>query len=456
MIDYDLIVVGAGSGNMLPSRGLEDRRVAIVERDRFGGTCLNRGCIPSKMLIHSADVAQTIRTAGRYGLRAELGGADWPAVRDRVFGRLDRDSEEALAARRRSGVDVYAGEARFVAPGVIAVDGQQLRGRRIVLAAGARPTVPDIPGLDDVAFHTTDTIMRVDVLPESMVVVGGGYVAAEMSHLFGALGTEITIVEKESKLLGALDDDVADGFTEHAAQRFDVRLATHVTRVERTARGVALHLEGGARPGVVEADSLLLAVGRTPNSDVLDVAAGGIATDDDGRVIIDEACATNAPGVWAIGDITNRLQLKHLANAQMRVVVHNLVHPGDPRRADFPVMPAAVFAEPQIATAGPTERALRDEAKAFVVARKSYSDTAFGWAREDTTGFVKLIGDPTTHRLLAAHIVGPQAATLVQPLVQAIFLDNTVEQLAHDVLYIHPAATEVVAQALLELARVLA
>jgi mycothione reductase len=453
MLVYDLLVIGAGSGNMLPGRGLQGLRVAIVERDRFGGTCLNRGCIPSKMLIHAADVAESVRTAGRYGIRAELGGPDWPAVRDRVFTRLDRDSEDALASRRRSGVDVYEGEARFVAPKVIEVDGQQLRGERIVLAAGARPTVPDVPGLADVAYQTTDTIMRVDALPESMVVVGGGSAAAEMSHLFGSLGTRITIVEREPKLLATLDDDVADRFTERASERFDVRLGTTVARVERTRGGATVHLEGGNRPDVVEAETLLICVGRTPNSDVLDVARGGIATDDDGRVVVDEACATNVAGVWAVGDMTNHVQLKHLANAQMRVVLHNIIHPDEPRRAHFSVMPAGVFAEPQIATAGPTERALRDAGRPFAVARRNYADSAFGWAREDTTGFVKLMADPATRRLLAAHIVGPQAASLIQPLVQAMYLENSIDQLAYDVLYIHPAAPEVVAQALSELAR---
>ncbi|MDQ1456575.1 MAG: mycothione reductase [Actinomycetota bacterium] len=451
MTHYDLVIVGAGSGNMLPRAAIDRMRVAIVERDRFGGTCLNRGCIPSKMLVYAADVAETVRQAARFGIRAELIGADWPAIRDRVFARTDRVSENAVAFRRQSGVDVHVGEARFVAPHVLEVGGQQLRSERIVLAVGSRPSMPEIDGLTDVSFHTTDTIMRVDARPESMVVIGGGYVAAEMSHVFGAFGTEITIVEREPRLLATLDDDVAQQFTERYAERFDVRLATKVERVERTARGVAVHLEGAAGRDVVEAETILLAAGRIPNSDVLDVAAGGIAVDEHGHVITDETYTTSVPGVWAIGDLANHFELKHLANAEMRIVLHNALHADDTRRANFPVLPAAVFADPQIATAGPTERALREQGKPFVVARRDYADTGYGWALEDTTSFVKLIADPATRRLLAAHIIGPQAATLIQPLVQAIYLDNTVEQLAHDVLYIHPAASEVIAQALLEL-----
>jgi mycothione reductase len=451
MIDYDLLIIGAGSGNMLPY-DLGGMRVAIVERDRFGGTCLNRGCIPSKMLVYAADVAQTVRDASRYGIDAQMVGADWPAIRDRVFRRTDESSDAGHAWRRHSGVDVYTGNARFVERKVVEVAGEQLRADRIILAAGSRPTVPDIDGLAAVPFHTTDTIMRIDARPASMIVLGGGYVAAEMSHIFGAFGTEITIIERAAKLLDSLDDDVAAAFTRHAADRFDVRLSAEVTRVEQTANGVAVHIDAGPRSGVIEADTLLVAIGRTPNSDILDVAAGGIATDDHGLVVTDDTYAANVPGVWAIGDMTNRVQLKHLANAQMRIVVHNVFHPdAEPQRAHFPVLPSAVFADPQVATAGPTEQALRDQGRAFDVSRREYSNTAFGWAAEDTTSFVKLISDPETRLLLAAHIVGPQAVALLQPLVQAIYLGNTVDELAHDILYIHPAATEVVAQALLAL-----
>ena len=451
MTDYDLVIVGAGSGNMLPGEGLDGLRVAIIERDRFGGTCLNRGCIPSKMLVYAADVAETVRHAGRYGVRAGLVAADWKAIRDRVFGRIDPLSDQAVALRRRGGIDVYLGEARFVAPRVLEVAGRQIRGEQVVLAVGSRPRIPEIVGLGEVPFHTSDTIMRVETLPTSMVVVGGGYVAAEMSHVFGAFGTEITIVNRGPRLLGALDDDVAQRFTDRYQERFDVRLDTHVSRVERARQGVAVHLEGPAGPGVVDAEALLVATGRTPNNDVLDASAGGLVIDEHGHVVTDDTYATGVAGVWAIGDLTNHFQLKHLANAEMALVVHNILHLDEPRRANFPVMPSAVFADPQVATAGPTERALRADGTPFVVARRDYSDTGYGWALEDTTSFVKLMADPATRRLLAAHIIGPQAATLIQPLIQAIYLDNTVEQLAHHVLYIHPALTEVIAQALLEL-----
>jgi mycothione reductase len=198
---YDLVIVGAGSGNMLPANEFAGWRIAVVESNRFGGTCLNRGCIPSKMLVHTADVAQAVRGAGRFGVRARWAGADWPAIRDRVFGRIDPLHEKAAAHRRANGIDVFPGEARFVAPKVLKAGGDEIRGERFVLAAGSRPRIPHVDGLAAVPYLTSDTVMRLDRLPKSLVVLGGGYIAAEMSHVFGSLGTQVTIVARSEHLL---------------------------------------------------------------------------------------------------------------------------------------------------------------------------------------------------------------------------------------------------------------
>jgi mycothione reductase len=445
------VVVGAGSGNMLPPDGLDDLSIAIVESDRFGGTCVNRGCIPSKMLVYTADVAEAVRHAGRYGVEAQPPSADWPAIRERVFARLDPMHERAVAYRRRTGVDVYLGQARFTGPRTLEVNGEELRGENVVVAAGSRPRVPPIPGLEDAEYDTSDTIMRVDPFPESMVVLGGGFVTAEMSHVFGSLGSAITIVHRGSTLLAHHDEDIQRSFTDRYRERFALRLDTHVTRVETTTRGIAVHVDGPDGAAVVEADRVLVALGRVPNSDELDVAAGGIEMDDDGNITTDDSFATNVPGVWAIGDLANHFQLKHVANAEIQFVMHNILHPEEPSRAPIPLVPAAVFADPQVASVGPTEHALRADGRRYVVGRRDYGDTGYGWAMEDTTSFVKVIADPDTRLLLAAHAIGPHASMLLQPLIQAISLGNTVDQLADDVLYIHPALTEVVAQALLEL-----
>jgi len=450
---YDLVIVGAGSGNMLPAKEFTGWRIAVAESDRFGGTCLNRGCIPSKMLVHTADVAQEVRHAGRFGIRAKWVGADWPEIRERVFGRIDPLHERAVAHRRSQGADVFLGEARFVAPKVLTVGEDEIRGERFVLAAGSRPRIPPIDGLAGAPYFTSDTVMRLDRLPRSMAVLGGGYIAAEMSHIFGSLGTKVTVIARGEHLLSRHDADIRVRFTECYRERFDLRLGATIKRVATTRKGVRLDLVTPSGAQAAEAEVLLVAAGRVPNSDRLDVAAAGIETDAHGHVRTDDTYQTNVPGIFALGDLANHFQLKHMANAEARLVLHNLLHPGQPRRAAFTVVPSAVFAGPQVASVGATEQELQAKGLPYVAASRSYGDAAYGWALEDTSSFVKVLADPDTRLLLGAHIIGPQASALIQPLIQAMCLGNTVDQVASGVLYIHPALTEVVEQALLELLR---
>jgi mycothione reductase len=449
---YDLVIVGAGSGNMVPDDELAMWRIAIVESERFGGACLNRGCIPSKMLVHTANIARTVDDAARFGLRTHRAEADWPAIRDRIFDRIDPKHEKAVAYRRDHGIDVFLGEARFIAPKVLRVGDAEIAGDRVVLAAGSRPVVPPIPGLEDVPYLTSDNVMRLGSLPASMIIVGGGYISVEMSHVFGALGTAVTIVERDSSMLAQHDDDIRDLFTRRYRQRFDVRLSTCVDRVAKTGDGrVRVECISAEGRDVIEAEVLLVATGRQSNSDRLGVEAGGLDLDDAGRIKIDDFYQTSVPGVWSFGDLSNHFDLKHMANAEVRVVRHNVLHPTDQRRLPFSLVPAAVFAEPEVAAVGATENQLQREGRPYVVATAPYSDAAFGWALEDTTSFVKILADPASRLLLGVHIIGPQASTLIQPLLQAMCLGNTVEELSLGVLYIHPALAEVVAQALLSL-----
>jgi mycothione reductase len=448
---YDLVIVGAGSGNTLPADKFPGWRIAVVEADRFGGTCLNRGCIPSKMLVYTADVAQTVRHAGRFGVGAEWTGTDWPAIRDRVFGRIDPLSGQAVTYRRANSVDVFAGQARFLGPKILRVGDDEIRADRFVLATGSRPRVPSVPGLAEVPFRTSDDVMRLDTLPKSMAVLGGGYIAAEMSHVFGSLGTAVTIIERGQHLLARHDTEIRERFTEHYRERFELCLNSAVQRVSAAGTGISLDLTTPSGARRIDAEVLLVAVGRVPNSDLLDVAAAGIEVDAHGHVHTDDTMQTNVPGIWALGDLANHFQLKHMANAEARIVWHNIAHPAQPRRAAFPVVPAAVFADPQVASAGATEQDLQAQGRPYIVSVRPYRDTAYGWALQDTTSLVKVLADPQTRLLLGAHIIGPQASLLIQPLVQAMCLGNTVDEVASGVLYIHPALTEVVEQALLRL-----
>ncbi len=448
---YDLVIIGAGSGNILIADEFSEWRIAIVDSDRFGGTCLNRGCVPSKMLAYTADVAQSVRHADRFGVRASWQGANWPAIRERVFGRIDPLHDSAVRSRRENGIDVYLDRAYFVGAKRLQVGGDVLEADRFVLAAGARPFVPPLPGLDGVNYFTSDNLMRIAVLPKSMAVIGGGLIAAEMCHIFGSLGSSVTIINRGKHLLARHDHDIRNQFTKDYTSRFDLRLGTVVERVEPTTAGVRLHLATPSGLQSIEVEALLIATGRKPNSDLLNVASTGVNVDEHGHVLTDNTYLTNIPGIWALGDLTNHFQLKHMANAEARIVLHNLIHPNAPKHASFTVIPSAVFADPQVASVGATEEELRVQGHEYVVAIRPYRDTAYGWALEDTSNFVKILADPATRLVLGAHIIGPQASTLIQPLVQAMCLANTVDQVASEVIYIHPALTEVVEQTLLAL-----
>ncbi|MGZ4676375.1 MAG: mycothione reductase [Acidimicrobiia bacterium] len=452
MRDYDLIVIGAGSGNSIFTPELADWRCAVIEEDRFGGTCLNRGCVPSKMLVAAADVAHAVRTAGRLDVRAEYEGVDWPALRDRVFRRIDPAHEDAVDYRVRNGIDVFSARARFVEPRVLEVDGERLTARHIVVAVGSRPMIPDVDGLADVAFHTSDTIMRIDALPRSMVVLGGGFIAAEMGHVFSALGTDVTVLQRSARLLMSEDDDVSARFTEIARERMRVETDVRVEQVRHRGDDLVVTARRAGETFEVVADTVLVATGRTPNTDRLDAVAGGLELDADGRVVVDRHFRTNVEGVWAFGDVANEFQLKHMANAEARIVAHNLAHPDHPaglRSLEHEHAPHAVFAGPQVAAFGLTEREARALGRPIRVATRPYSDTAYGWALEDTTSFVKVVADATDRTLLGAHIIGPHASILIQPLVQAMTFGQTVDDVAQRVIYIHPALSEAVEQALL-------
>ncbi|WP_406841622.1 mycothione reductase (plasmid) [Streptomyces sp. AHU1] len=449
MRHYDLVILGAGTGNMLLDEQLAHLSTAIVEPDRFGGTCLNRGCIPSKMFVAAADTAENARSGALLGVHANVESVDWKAIRERVFGRIDPLHDSAVDYRRANGVDVFTESSRFIAPKVLRVGPEEISAETFVISVGSRPAMPSIPGLDTVPYQTSDTVMRTDELPVSMAVIGGGLIAAEFGHVFGAFGTDVTIVQRGPRLLMAEDEQVSERFTELASRRHRVLLQASVTSVEPRAGGVALNVNNPDGNQVVEAEMLLICVGRRPNTDRLDAVAGGLALDEHGHISTDSNYRTSVPGVWAMGDAANHFQLKHMANAESRVVRHNMLHPQDLRTLSNRVAPHAVFTNPQIASVGLTEQEARRRGTEFLVSVRNYSETAYGWALEDTTSFVKVLVNPLDRAILGAHIIGPQAATLIQPLIQAMSLKLTVDQVAREVLYIHPAVTEVVEQALL-------
>ncbi|KRB48040.1 mycothione reductase [Terrabacter sp. Root181] len=453
---YDLAIIGTGSGNSLVTPDFDDKRVAIIEGGTFGGTCLNVGCIPTKMFVYAADMARDVRDAGRFGVDATLQGVRWADVRDRVFGRIDPISDGGRRYRVEGpNTTAYLGHARFTGDRTLTVDlgegrEETLTADQVVVAAGAHPVVPEVVTESGVPFHTSDTIMRIDALPERLAIIGGGFIAAEMAHVFASFGVHVTVVARSSLLLRHLDTEIAQRFTDLAREQWDVRTGTSVVGLGRGdgGAGVRLHLDSTA---VVDADLLLVATGRRPNSAGLGADAGGLSLLDDGRVEVDAWGRTSAPGVWALGDISAPHQLKHLANAEARTIAHNLVHPDELRRLPHDNVPSGVFSHPQIATVGLTEQECVDQGLAHTAYVQAYGDTAYGWAMEDTTGVCKLVADPDTGLLLGAHLMGAQATSLIQPLVQGMAFGTAVHDLARGQYWIHPALAEVVENALLGL-----
>jgi mycothione reductase len=458
METYDLAIIGTGSGNSILDDRYVGKRVAICEQGTFGGTCLNVGCIPTKMFVYVAEVAETIRAAARYGIDAHVDRVRWEDIVSRVFGRIDPIAISGEDYRRSSpNVDVYDRHTRF---GGIQADGRYLlrtddgdefTAEQVVIAAGARPVIP--PAIRDcgVEYHTSDTIMRIAELPEHLVIIGGGFVAAEFAHIFSALGVRITLVIRGGMLLRHLDDTVCQRFTRIASAKWELRTHRNVVGAKHDGSGIMLELDDGS---TLSADTLLVATGREPTGDALDAEQAGIDIDDS-RVVVDQYQRTSARNVFALGDVSSPYELKHVANHEARIVQHNLLRDWDDTDAmvatDHRYVPSAVFTDPQIASVGLTEN--QAVASGFNVSCtiQDYGGVAYGWAMEDTTGIVKLVADHKTGRLLGAHIMGHQASSIIQPLIQAMSFGLTSQQMARGQYWIHPALPEVIENALLGL-----
>ena len=454
MRHFDLVIIGSGSGNSIPNERFADQQIAIVEKGVFGGTCLNVGCIPTKMFVHTADVASTPSGAAKFGVDEHLDGVRWPDVRNRIFGRIDPISAGGLRWRSEdnANVTVYQGTAKFVGPKTLDTGtGEVITADRFAIGAGSRPVIPDVVDLDTVDYHTSDTVMRLDELPQSMIILGSGFVAAEFAHVFSSFGVNVTVIGRSDVLLRHEDREIAERFTALASDKWDVRLHRKTVRAERTDSGLRLHLEGPDGAETVEADTLLIAVGRTPNTDLLDVEQTGLTTHPDGRIVVDEYQRTVVDGIYAFGDVSSEYQLKHVANHEGRVVQHNLLHPDEPKKSDHRYVPSAVFSSPQIASVGLTEEELLKQGTPYVKGSQTYSSIAYGWAMEDHSGFAKVLADPATGKLLGAHIIGPQAPTVIQPLIQAMSFGLDARTMAKGQYWIHPAMPELIENALLNL-----
>lgn len=448
MRNHNLIVLGGGTGNIVASGAADEGLdVALVERDELGGTCLNRGCNPSKKLIHRADVVETVREANSFGIDASLNEIAFADIVDDVItGIEEAAAKKAERAHENDNITLYRTEGRFIDERTIEVatgdGGEKLTAKNIVLAGGSRPLIPDsIDGTDDVAFLTSAQALRVDELPDRLVIVGGGYIAVEMGHFFGTMGTDIAIVGHGNVLADREDQAVAKRLTDAYADKHELHLGYEVTALETDSGTTVVVAQSDDGDTIeVQGDEVLIATGRKPNSDLWNVSAAGLDTDEKGFVRTDEYLETSVNNVWAIGDIAGNYMFKHSGDKEAEYVVENVV--ADTRTAvQYPGMTHAIFGSPQVASLGKTEGELDDDTD-YEIGTFAYDDTALGSSLRNDGGFAKVIVD-SDGTVLGCHIVGPHASMLIHEVSTAVAAGADAETIA-ETIHVHPALSEVV------------
>jgi mycothione reductase len=447
--DYDVIVVGSGSGMTVVENALnEGLRVALIEGGPVGGTCLNVGCIPTKLLVFPADRIAEIQESAKLGVKARIEAIDFAGIMERMRRSVQRDHDQLREGLRGTWqLDFYETMAHFVGPYTLQVGDVRIRGKKIFLANGARPLMPPIRGLDQLSLLNNETVLQLTALPASMAIIGGGYMACEFAHFFAAMGTRVTILQRNKHLVPEEEPEISTMLKNKLSERMEVHTGTEVNAVGRQEDGYVLTAkdvaEGGER--TFSAEQVLLAAGRRSNADLLQVDAAGIATDERGYVVVNEFLGTNIKNIWAFGDITGRHMFRHVANEESFYAWHNSQHRHG-AAVPYDAIPHAVFTYPQIASVGLTEREAR-RGHRVLVGLTPYTSVAMGEAMLEQDGFAKAVVEESTGRILGFHIIGAQASILIQEVINAMAAGGQINTIG-GALHIHPALSELVVRAL--------
>ncbi|OPY31056.1 MAG: Dihydrolipoyl dehydrogenase [Methanomassiliicoccales archaeon PtaU1.Bin124] len=450
MKEYDLIVIGTGAGLSLASRARgKDMKVALVENGPLGGTCLNRGCIPSKVLIYPAEVRRMVEEARAVGVNALIESMDFELVHKRMWDIVleDRHSIEE-GVKQDPGIDLYRTNGRFTAPYTLQVGAEAIKAPRILISCGVRSQIPNIPGLAEVKYQTSETIFDITKLPKSLAILGGGYKACEFGNFFSAFGTDVKIIGRNPKLLPREEPEVSDLMLEKASKYMEVYVNQEVTEVQTSSGGKKVMFQDRAsgQRREVEVEEILLSTGVVSNADLLNVTAGGIAVDKDNYVVVNPYLETNQPNVYALGDIIGRTMFRHTANYHVDVVWRNMFSKNK-MPVDEHAVPHAVFGHPEVGSVGMTQAEAKSKGLKILVGTAAYYDTAKGYSMGEKDGFVKVVVDANTLKILGASVIGPQASILVQSVVYLMNAgDQTFIPMAHSQT-IHPALSEVVVNA---------
>jgi mycothione reductase len=459
MKEYDLIVIGSGVGMSIASAAYEKgMRVAVVDHGPMGGTCLNRGCIPTKILTYVADIIEQAKHLGELGVKMSVNEIDYPWIMKRMRNEVDGSSQrQGEAVDQAEGFDWYKGTGAFVEDYTVEVDGDRIRSELIVIAAGARPLIPDIKGLDKVDYITNDGALHLMQKPESMIIVGGGYIAAEFGHFFAAMGTEVTILGRNKNLVKTEDPDVSEILHEELARRMVVLTNHEVIEAKQegsTKTVIARNRESGEEQSF-SADVLLIAAGRRSNADLFKPEKTGVKTDKYGWIVVDDYFRASKKGIWALGDAIGRYQFRHVANDEAQIVWNNIVQTlnaekgqnPDLVKMDYHAVPRAVFSYPPIAAVGMTLKEAKETGMNLYVGEANYSIAAKGFAMGDPPSLVRVIVDGDSRRILGASIVGPYAPILIQEIANLMYTPDQTFYPMFQAMHIHPALPEVVQRA---------
>jgi pyruvate/2-oxoglutarate dehydrogenase complex dihydrolipoamide dehydrogenase (E3) component len=442
---FDAIIIGTGqAGPSLAARfAAAGMTAAIIERHKFGGTCVNTGCIPTKTLVASAYAAHVARRGAEYGFAVDgdvrVDMKRVKARKDEVSGRSNRGVEEWL--RGQKNCTVIQGHARFQSSHTVAVNDEVLQTDKIFINVGGRASVPAMPGIRDVPFLTNSSIMDVDFLPEHLVIVGGSYIGLEFGQMYRRFGSEVTIVEMGPRLIGREDEDVSEAVRQILeAEGIQIRLNAKCISLAKHDSRIAVGIRCDEGPPEVLGTHVLLAVGRTPNTHDLGLDRAGVATDERGYIIVDDQLQTNVPGIWALGDCNGRGAFTHTSYNDYEIVADNLLN-GDDRRVSDRIQTYALFTDPPLGRCGMTDAEIRKSGRAALATKHPMSRVSRAVEKGETHGFIKVAVDADTKQILSAAILGTGGDEIVHVLLDAMYAKApyTIIQRA---MHIHPTVAE--------------
>ncbi len=452
---YDAIVVGTGSGMVVVEEALaHGLKVALVDKGPTGGTCLNNGCIPSKMLILAADRIMEAQESKKLGVTAEIKNIDFKFIMERMRKNIASYRDRmAQGLKEVDGLAFYEGEARLTKDYTLEVNGKTISANKICIASGSRVSIPPIKGINNVDYLTNETLLQLTEKPQSIIIIGGGYVAVEYSHFFAAMGTRVTILEMADRLILSEEPVTSELLKKQLSRRMAVHTGSLVQEVKKQ-KGNCVVVAKDAGSGALNeytAEKVLVAVGRQSNADLLQVANTGVETDSRGYIKVDEYMETTRKNIYAVGDANGQQMFTHVANREAGVAANNILH--DVReKMSYSAAPHAVYSHPQIASVGMTEETAKKD-HSILVGIAKYAEIAKGEAMMETDSFAKAIVDNETDKILGFHIIGPNAPELIQEVVDTIESGGTVSNIMSS-MHIHPALSELVQQALANLAEV--